>query len=118
MGVGNLALCLWTRYTEAEVLHQRVVGDKEKRLGSEDLGTLEEVNNLAHIYRGQRRRNEAEILYKRALAGTESLLGPEHQETLGVNITLQVPIKYRVISRQKQQVLAETRCFGPLIRTL
>ena len=64
MEVGNLALCLLTIYTEAEVLHQRVVGDKEKCLGSEYLGTLKEVNNLAHIYRGQRRCNKAEILYK------------------------------------------------------
>jgi len=70
------------RYNEAEMLVVRVLANREKLLGSENIGTLRPAETLATIYREQGRFTQAETLYSRILASREKLLGPEHPETM------------------------------------
>ena len=57
---------------------QRALAIGEKALGPEHPEVGTRLNNLAMLYRAQRRYAEAEPLQKRALAISEKALGPEH----------------------------------------
>src|SRR5712691_4310083 len=65
------------RYAEAERLFQSAIKEAE-RFGPEDPRVATTLNNLAELYRAQRKYAQAEPLYRRALAINEKTLGPAH----------------------------------------
>ena len=70
------------RYVEAETLYARLIAEREKLFGAEDVERLRLMHNLAGVCISQGRYNDAEILLEQVLLGRENRLGPEHRETL------------------------------------
>lgn len=68
-------------YGEAEPLFKYALAIRERVLGSQHPDTAQSLNNLAELYRIQRRYNEAEPLYRQALTIDEKELGLEHPDT-------------------------------------
>lgn len=68
-------------YAQAERLYRRALEIYENAMGSEHPQTATALNNLAELYRIQRRHKEAEQLCQRALAIREKVLGQEHPHT-------------------------------------
>ena len=64
---------------EAEGMHWRVLGGKEKALGPNHTSTLKIVNNLGILYKDPGKLKEVEEMYRRALAAYERVLGPHHR---------------------------------------
>jgi tetratricopeptide (TPR) repeat protein len=62
------------RYAEAEPLHRRSLGIKERTVGRDDPPVATSLNNLAHLYMRQGRYADAEPVFKRSLAIRESAL--------------------------------------------
>jgi tetratricopeptide (TPR) repeat protein len=69
------------RYSEAESLYVRALAIREQQLGAEHPDTANSLNNLADLYKNQRKYELAEPLYKRALSIREQQLGPQHPDT-------------------------------------
>ena len=73
-------------YEEAEQLYKRSIAIKEAALGATHPEVALTLNNLAELYRSQRRFDEAEPLYNRALAIDQEALGADHPSlALGLN---------------------------------
>ncbi|KAI6762109.1 hypothetical protein HG531_002662 [Fusarium graminearum] len=78
---GNL-LMDQDRLKAAEEMYERALQEKEKRLGPNDILTLNTAHNLGLAYANQGRFHEAEAIYERALHGYEKVLRPDHISTL------------------------------------
>lgn len=63
-------------------MYQRALAGFEKALGPDHTSTMDIVNNLGVLYKGQGKLKEAEELYQRALLGKEKALGLDHTSTL------------------------------------
>ena len=70
------------RWTEAEMLQEKVIKTKRRVLGDEDPATLSSMNNLAATYWNQGRWTEAEALYNRVIEMMARVLGKEYPGTL------------------------------------
>ena len=70
------------RYVEAETLYTRLIAEREKLFGAEDVERLRLMHNLAGVCISQGRYNDAETLLEQVLVGREKQLGHEHRETL------------------------------------
>jgi tetratricopeptide (TPR) repeat protein len=68
-------------YGQAEPLYRRALAVREKLEGPEHPKTAQILNNLADLYRKQRRDAEAEPLQQRSLAIWEKTMGPNHPDT-------------------------------------
>lgn len=66
--------------SEAEPLYQRALAIWEQQLGTDHPNVGSILNNLADLYRMQKRYSEAEPLYQRALAILEQQLGGDHPD--------------------------------------
>jgi tetratricopeptide (TPR) repeat protein len=62
-------------------LLERVVAIDEKAFGPEHEEIATDLNNLASVYRAQKRYEKAEALYQRALAICRQQWGLEHPNT-------------------------------------
>ncbi|OQE34388.1 hypothetical protein PENCOP_c018G06557 [Penicillium coprophilum] len=69
-------------YKEAEVMHRRALGAREKVLGSEHPDMITSVSNLGLVLSSQGKYDEAEAMHRRDLEGSEKVLGREHPDTL------------------------------------
>src|ERR1700732_2373079 len=69
-------------YAKGVPLAEKALELARKAFGGQDLQTLESLNNLAGLYRAQRRTSEAEPLYLEALQTSREVLGPRHPRTL------------------------------------
>jgi tetratricopeptide (TPR) repeat protein len=69
-------------YEEAEVMHRRALGAREKVLGSEHPDTLISVSHLGLVLSSQGKYDEAEAMHRRALEARENVLGREQPDTL------------------------------------
>ena len=81
--LANLALFYTNqgKFEQAELLYQRALAIREKRLGPDHPGTASSLNSLALLYDNQGKYEQAEPLYQRALAICEKTLGPDHPNT-------------------------------------
>jgi tetratricopeptide (TPR) repeat protein len=62
-------------------LYQRALRILEQQLEPEHPLTVLVLNNVANLYRDQRKYSEAELLYQRSLRIREQHLGAEHPDT-------------------------------------
>ena len=69
------------KYAAATELAKAELADNLKSLGPDHPDTAATLNNLAELYRAQRKYDEAEPLYQRALAIREKALGQDHPDT-------------------------------------
>ena len=72
------------KLTNAELMHEHFLAEKETAFGKESSSTLMTVCNLGNIYFDQGRLAKAESMYQRALAGEEKALGKDHISTLTI----------------------------------
>ena len=63
---------------ETESLYKRALAIDERSLGPNHPDVAADLNNLAELYRTQRKFDEAEPLYKRSLQIWEKAFGPGH----------------------------------------
>lgn len=66
--------------SEAEPLYQKVLAIWEQQLGKDHPNVATVLNNLADLYRVQRRYSEAELLLQRAMVISEQQLGNDHPD--------------------------------------
>ncbi|KAI2831542.1 hypothetical protein CBS133816_2457 [Aspergillus niger] len=71
-----------SKYKEAEEIHEKVLADKQIRVGPEDPSTLDTTYHLAELYSSQGRLEKAKQMYERVLSGRRSMLGQSHPSTL------------------------------------
>ena len=69
-------------YSRAETLYKKVLIQKEKNLGRDNLSVLQVVTGLADLYCYQGKYECAEQMYQRVLIGREKALGPSHNLVL------------------------------------
>ncbi|KAF3392458.1 hypothetical protein F1880_008921 [Penicillium rolfsii] len=69
-------------YEEAEAMHRRALGSRERVLGREHPDTLTSVSSLGKVLSWQGKYEEAEAMQRRALEAREKVLGREHPDTL------------------------------------
>ena len=72
------------KLTNAELMHEHFLAEKETAFGKESSSTLMTVCNLGNIYFDQGRLAKAESMYQRALAGEEKALGKDYMSTLTI----------------------------------
>ncbi|HTL70193.1 MAG TPA: tetratricopeptide repeat protein [Candidatus Eisenbacteria bacterium] len=73
-------------FDEAVPVAEKSLALAEKTYGAEKPETALALNNLAMLYKKQKRYADAESLYKRALKISESLVGPDHPDvTVALN---------------------------------
>lgn len=72
----------------AEQMYTRALAGQEKALGSDQISTLDTVNNLGNLYTHQNKLDEAELMYRRALNGYDKILGSDHVSTLMTVVNL------------------------------
>ncbi|MBN2399506.1 MAG: tetratricopeptide repeat protein [Candidatus Aminicenantes bacterium] len=77
--MGNVYVSLGL-YNKAEILLEKALGIREKRLQRDHPDVATALNNLALLYKNQGRYKEAEPLYRRALAIREKTLGASHAD--------------------------------------
>ncbi|KAI2822220.1 hypothetical protein CBS115989_2234 [Aspergillus niger] len=71
-----------SKYKEAEEIHEKVLADKQIRVGPEDPSTLDTTYHLAELYSSQGMLEKAKQMYERVLSGRRSMLGQSHPSTL------------------------------------
>src|SRR5213079_61632 len=76
----NLALLYWQqeKLAEAEPLHERALGIRERVLGPEHPDTASSLNHLGLLLLTRGKPAEVEPLFQRALAIREQELRPQH----------------------------------------